>query len=224
MIEHFVSMESNHDERAAYTKLKQLFSPFVLRRRKEDVLNQILPPKVRQVELVEMNASAKSIYDSVIAHHLQAKRKGGSAAKDHLFTQLRKAAHHPLLLRTRHTSTEEKRRLADCFYRFGAFRGEACSRERVAGELEKYSDFEIHLTASELVDGNPCLKTELDRYILREDDLFSSAKFVRLRSLLPELISKQHRVLVFSQWTTCLDLLGCLLESMDVRQTKRQHW
>ena len=53
MLHYFVSMEGGKNasvssEEAAYSKLKQLFAPFVLRRRKEDVMNQILPPKVRK--------------------------------------------------------------------------------------------------------------------------------------------------------------------------------
>jgi SNF2 family DNA or RNA helicase len=52
MLQHFVSLESSNIEtednanEAAYRNLKQLFAPFVLRRRKIDVLNQIMPPKV----------------------------------------------------------------------------------------------------------------------------------------------------------------------------------
>lgn len=50
MLQHFVAIESGSKEEAsafAYKKLKQLFAPFVLRRRKSDVLTQIIPPKVR---------------------------------------------------------------------------------------------------------------------------------------------------------------------------------
>jgi SNF2 family DNA or RNA helicase len=49
MLEHFVSLEGEGDansDEAAYKKLKHLFAPFVLRRRKEDVLSQSMPPKV----------------------------------------------------------------------------------------------------------------------------------------------------------------------------------
>mmetsp|Transcript_27374 Transcript_27374/g.62837 ORF Transcript_27374/g.62837 Transcript_27374/m.62837 type:complete len:186 (+) Transcript_27374:2655-3212(+) len=46
--------------------------------------------------------------------------------------------------------------------------------------------------------------------------MFCSPKFTRLQTLLPELISDGHRILIFSQWTRCLDLLGCLLESMHL--------
>lgn len=220
MLQHFVSLESGgtgkSDYQAAFRKLKKLFSPFVLRRRKDDVLSQIMPPKEKKVEMVELDAEARLRYNSVIENHLNAKKKGSAAAKDHLFTQLRKAAHHPLMLRSRYTEPAQKQHLEDCFYKFGAFRGEACTKERVAEELEKFNDFDIHLTALELVESNRLLRDELDRYILQEDDLFSSAKFVRLQKLLPELIDDGHRILIFSVWTTCLDLLSCLLEQMGL--------
>lgn len=48
MLEHFVHLEAGDgSDAAAYRKLKQLFAPFVLRRKKSDVLSQIMPPKVR---------------------------------------------------------------------------------------------------------------------------------------------------------------------------------
>lgn len=47
MLQHFVNLESagnNHEtsHELAYKKLKQLFAPFVLRRRKKEVLSQIM--------------------------------------------------------------------------------------------------------------------------------------------------------------------------------------
>jgi SNF2 family DNA or RNA helicase len=52
MLEYFVSLEKKgkggeNSDAAVYRKLKQLFAPFVLRRKKEDVLSQSMPPKVR---------------------------------------------------------------------------------------------------------------------------------------------------------------------------------
>lgn len=57
MLDYFVTLESADTKRQlngvienpsehAYQKLKQLFAPFVLRRRKVDVLGQLIPPKV----------------------------------------------------------------------------------------------------------------------------------------------------------------------------------
>lgn len=216
MLQYFVSIQADSNDVEAYRKLKQLFSPFVLRRRKDDVLRQILPPKEQRVEFVELDPESRLRYNAVIADHVENKKKG-SVSYEHLFTQLRKAAHHPLMLRSRYVTAEEKEHLHQWLYQYGAFRGEACTKAKVAEEVEKFTDFEIHLTASELIEENPLRREQLGRYVLNEEDLFCSAKFVRLRQLLPELISQGHRILIFSVWTTCLDLLGCLLEQMQLQ-------
>jgi SWI/SNF-related matrix-associated actin-dependent regulator 1 of chromatin subfamily A len=58
MLEHFVRLERSGEhkdsivsEDDAYRKLKQLLAPFVLRRKKDEVLSQIIPPKVSFVSI-----------------------------------------------------------------------------------------------------------------------------------------------------------------------------
>lgn len=220
MLQHFVDekMEQNGNEETAYKKLKHLFAPFVLRRKKADVISQLLPPKERVVEFVELDSTARCIYESILASHVNKNgTKITAAIGDHLFTNLRKAAHHPLLLRTRHNSPREIEHLTTHFHKYGAFKGEGSTKARVAEEITKFNDFHIHLTALELIEENKHRRPDLERYILDEDALFSSAKFERLRTLLPKLISEGHRILIFSVWTSCLDLLGCLLEHLDLK-------
>jgi SWI/SNF-related matrix-associated actin-dependent regulator of chromatin subfamily A containing DEAD/H box 1 len=219
MLKHFVDQKSamGDDHRNAYAKLKQLFAPFVLRRKKDEVLGQLLPPKDRKTEFVELGPAARAIYDSIIEKHLSKNVSAVTAAiGDHVFTNLRKAAHHPLMLRTRHTLESEIEHLVDCFYKYQAFQGDGCTKQRVAEEVARFSDFHIHLTALELLEVNPHREADLRRYILEPDDLFSSAKFDRLRTLLPCIIEQGHRVLIFSAWTSCLDLLGCLMEHLGL--------
>jgi len=52
--------------------------------------------------------------------------------------------------------------------------------------------------------------------VLQEEDLFCSAKFESLRELLPTLVFDGHRILIFSSWTSCLDLLGCLMQHLGI--------
>jgi SWI/SNF-related matrix-associated actin-dependent regulator 1 of chromatin subfamily A len=217
MLQHFVDLEGGkgYTDKTVFKKLKQLFAPFVLRRSKADVLSQVLPPKERKVEFVELDSNGRNTYDSILAKHIKDK-KNGKTVTEHLFTQLRKAANHPLMLRTRYKLPAEKEHLAHTFYRYGAFRGEGCTKLKVAEELEAFNDFNIHLTALELIHDNELRRPDLGRYVLDEEALFSSAKFVRLRKLLPELITDGHRILIFSVWTTCLDLLSCLLEQLGL--------
>jgi len=222
MLEHFVKIEGGvaSNDAAAYEKLKQLFAPFVLRRRKKEVLSQVIPPKHFRVELVKMNKSGRQVYESVLSNHIKAKKFGTSQSREHLFTNLRKAAHHPLLLRTRYPSSEEKEHLASYFLQFGAFRGEGCTKAKILEELERYNDFQIHLTALQLIEENPLRKEQLNRYVLPEESLFSSAKFVALRRMLPGLIENGHRMLLFSVWTSCLDLISCLLEALNIKHMR----
>ena len=87
---------------------------------------------------------------SVDPAHLSEAQKAINKAKKsvvgNLFTNLRKAASHPLLLRTRYTHEPTLRAIADALYKAGAF-GNAASltKERCFEELrDKSSDFDIH--------------------------------------------------------------------------------
>ena len=217
MLQYFVELEGGgaSNEEYAYKKLKQLFAPFVLRRKKDDVLSQVIPPKKRKVVFVELDETARQTYDSILAAHVnKSGQKLTGAIGDHLFTNLRKAAHHPLLLRNRHTADHEVDHLVTQFQRYGAFKGG--TRKMVMEEVQKMCDFTIHVHASQLIDENRHRHDDLKRYILNEEDLFSSSKFTRLRTMLPQLIKEGHRVLIFSVWTSCLDILGCLLEHLGL--------
>ena len=224
MLEYFVQLEggSGNDDDRAYRKLKQLFAPFVLRRKKDTVLSQIMPPTKREVELVPLEESARLIYNNILSSHLKARAKKTNAAADaalqqHLFTSLRKAANHPLLLRTRHKEESEKHSLAQLLMNYGYFGNDASlTLTLVKEELEKFSDYDIHCACEEMIGENPARREHLERYTLMQDDLFSSSKFVRLREILPKLIGKGHRILIFSQWTKVLDLMLNLMEALEI--------
>ena len=252
MLEYFVHLEGGGagSDETAYRKLKQLFAPFVLRRKKDDVLSQIMPPKVsskwkcscvsnslcvheqlftssftpsllsqtRKVELVPMDEATQSTYDSILANHVKSKASIDFVKQKHLFTELRKAANHPLLLRTRHLDEADTDKLAHLLMKYGYFGYEdSLTLKKVTEELEKFSDYDVHCAAVTLIEENPERQPHLEQYTLLVDDLFCSPKFVRLRTLLPELVGKGHRILLFSQWTRVLDIMHNLLESLDMK-------
>ena len=172
--------------------------------------------------MVPFSNATREVYDGIVARHLSKKENQGSvgtnSVQQHLFTALRKAANHPLLLRTRHTSPAAIEHLSKHLFMYKYFGNDAsCTQNLVREELEKFSDFDVHCAASEAIEESPIRAGEMSRYQLHENDLFCSPKFQRLKTLVPELLEAGHRILVFSQWTRVLDLLGCLFESMDKR-------
>ncbi|GMG16035.1 unnamed protein product [Phytophthora fragariaefolia] len=136
---------------------------------------------------------------------------GGEPSAISIFTQLRKAANHPVLLRRHFVSEEVLETMSRCLHRAEAF-GNQCSMSRVHQELESYSDFELHdlCVQYEAID-------ELRNLQLPMETLLASAKFDYLRKILPTLRDEGHRVLIFSQWTKLLDLLEVLMSYMDYR-------
>mmetsp|Transcript_14588 Transcript_14588/g.35477 ORF Transcript_14588/g.35477 Transcript_14588/m.35477 type:complete len:1202 (+) Transcript_14588:225-3830(+) len=220
LLEHFVDEKKGEDgDSEAYRKLKQLFAPFVLRRKKDDVLSQVLPPKQREVRMVDLDPKGRLMYENIIHAHLEKNGSKVSAAiGEHLFTNLRKAAHHSLLLRNRYNTPDEIEHMAESFLKHGAFRGDAVTVDKVKAELARWNDFAIHAMANDLITERSSRGTDLGRYILGEDALFESAKCKELKVLVPDLIAKGHsKILIFSAWTSCLDLLECLMNNIGLK-------
>ena len=78
MLEYFVTLQGGKgtDPRDAYKKLKQLLSPFCLRRQKNECLSQIMPKKTRETLVVPFDQSTRRVYDSILEGHIKAKIKG----------------------------------------------------------------------------------------------------------------------------------------------------
>jgi SWI/SNF-related matrix-associated actin-dependent regulator 1 of chromatin subfamily A len=162
---------------------------------------------------------------------------------NHLFTALRKAANHPLLLRVRYTDPAVLEKIAMIAYSAGHF-GNQCDFQRVRDEIESLSDFDIHqlcleygplnslqLEASVLYDSPkmdwlkvmlPQLQVNsylcLCRCVLGPTCLIRSIKLIASLCFFRVFFSQRegHRVLVFSQWTRLLDLLEVLLQDIQL--------
>eukprot|EP00611_Tribonema_gayanum_P002499 TRINITY_DN11866_c0_g1_i1.p1 TRINITY_DN11866_c0_g1~~TRINITY_DN11866_c0_g1_i1.p1 ORF type:complete len:638 (-),score=244.35 TRINITY_DN11866_c0_g1_i1:362-2209(-) len=209
--------------------VRGMLSPFVLRRLKSAVLEQLVP-KTTDVDVLPLGDMQKQLYDGILKAHL--KRKGGGAKGDaaadtdavvaaivgstteakNVFTELRKAANHPLLLLHHYKDDATISRIAEVAYG-AAYFGDAATPQMVRKELDTFSDYDMHQLCSHF--------PALEDLTLQQDALFSSAKMVRLRGLLPELQAQGHRVLLFSQWTRILDLMEVFLsEVLGMRYTR----
>ncbi|KAH7841079.1 hypothetical protein Vadar_025297 [Vaccinium darrowii] len=194
------------------SRMKSIMGPFILRRLKADVMGQLVP-KVQKVEYVEMVKQQDDAYKEAL-EECRARTRSNNGTSilpqrqiSNYFFQFRKIANHPLLVR-RMYSDEDVVRFAKKLHPMGVF-GFECTLDRVIEELKSYNDFSIHRLL--LHHGVSDRKG-----VLSDEHVMISAKSQALADLLPKLKKDGHRVLIFSQWTSMLDILEWTLEVIGV--------
>ena len=204
-----ISRELSSKDDELVGTIKKAFAPFVLRRTKDDV-EGTLPPKTTETIVLEFDAAQRGVYDTILRQYAQDKSTKSSNSAS-VFTDLRKAANHPLLLKRRYDAKATKK-IGDVLARVGHF-GASATRDMVQKEISSYSDLDLHELCVDYSGSHAALK----RLRLPNDALFeASAKCQRLRTLLPELRQQGHKILLFSQWVRLLDLLGALCDEVDL--------
>ncbi|CAN6867489.1 hypothetical protein Bca4012_043331 [Brassica carinata] len=209
----------NAEDTELITRMKSILGPFILRRLKSDVMQQLVP-KIQRVEYVHMEKKQEDTYKEAIEDYRAAsqarvlKLSSKSLAKalpkrqiSNYFTQFRKIANHPLLIR-RIYSDEDVIRIARKLHPIGAF-GFECSLERVIEEVKSYNDFRIHQLLLQYGVNNT-------KGTLSDKHVMLSAKCRTLAELLPSMKKSGNRVLIFSQWTSMLDILEWTLDVIGV--------
>lgn len=210
------------DDRDLIARMKSILGPFILRRLKSDVMQQLVP-KEHRVECVCMEKEQEDAYNEAIQEYRSASlaRMPKSPGNNHndlaqvlprrqisnYFVQFRKIANHPLLVRRIYNDVDVVR-LAKKLYPKGVF-GYECTLDRVIEEMKGYSDFSIHrLLYNYGIDDA--------KGFLPNNQVMESAKCRALAKLLPSLKEVGHRVLIFSQWTSMLDILEWALDVIGV--------
>ncbi|TVU14875.1 hypothetical protein EJB05_38371 [Eragrostis curvula] len=212
----------NAEDHELISRIKSILGPFILRRLKSDVMQQLVP-KIQHVKFVIMGSEQSKAYKNAIDEYRAAcQARSAKSSVDissnvvglmpkrqisNYFMQFRKIANHPLLIR-RVYSDKDVDRIARLMYPKGAF-GFECSLERAIQELKSYNDFAIHQLLISYGDAGT-------KGVLTDEYVLSSAKCQALAELLPSLANDGHRVLIFSQWTTMLDILEWTLEVIGV--------
>ena len=180
---------------------RHLLEPFMLRRTKASVLPG-LPSKTLETTRLTMGQSQAALYTSMALN--------GHDNTAHV-SRLRLVASMPCLVRSQYNDTLVAA-VAKAAHAAGLFDTPA-SLVRVTNELKAYSDFEIHSMCA--------ANAELAQYELSTSKLFDSAKLGALRTLLPELRSGGHRVLIFTPWTQVLDVLQAFFKAETPFQYSR---
>lgn len=210
------------DDRDLIARMKSILGPFILRRLKSDVMQQLVP-KEHRVEYVCMEKEQEDAYNEAIQEYRSASlarmpKSSGNNYNDlaqvlprrqisNYFVQFRKIANHPLLVRRIYNDGDIVR-LAKRLYPKGVF-GYECTVDRVIEEMKGYSDFSIHrLLYNYGIDDA--------KGFLPNNQVMESAKCRALAKLLPSLKEDGHRVLIFSQWTSMLDILEWALDVIGV--------
>ncbi|XP_017971610.1 PREDICTED: protein CHROMATIN REMODELING 19 [Theobroma cacao] len=210
----------NADDRELIGRMKSMLGPFILRRLKSDVMQQLVP-KIQRVEYVTMEKQQEDAYrESIEEYRTISRARIAKLSESDLnnivgilprrqisnyFIQFRKIANHPLLVR-RIYDDEDVVRFAKRLHSMGVFE---CTLDRVIEELKNYNDFSIHrLLLHYGITGG--------KQTLSDEHVMLSAKCQALAELLPSLKKSGHRVLIFSQWTSMLDILEWTLDVIGV--------
>ena len=75
---------------------------------------------------------------------------------------------------------------------------------------EEYNDYDLNGLCLEFQNRSEALRS----YCIDQSYILESAKFNWLRTNLPLLVQKGHRILLFSQWTSIMDIMQGLLNNL----------
>ncbi|KAI1131735.1 SNF2 family N-terminal domain-containing protein [Nemania abortiva] len=184
---------------------RAIMAPFILQRRKEEVLD--LAKKSEHNVVVDMHPKQKAIYDEVKGRYLVPKKqRGSSTIKDsHSWMQLRKAAIHHQLFRV-HFTDKIVKEMVEILW-------EKCSEEELyiqskadrhkALLLENYmekSDFQLHLECKHF-------KKYIGHFDIPHRSWEEGPKVKKLLELVRNYMENGDRVLVFSRFDLVIDIL-----------------
>ncbi|GAB7334205.1 hypothetical protein MBLNU13_g06262t1 [Cladosporium sp. NU13] len=198
-------------------RARSMMTPFILRRKKAQVL--WLPAKHSSVEFCDMTDSQAEMYQNEMDDARQVfvdkanGKKTTAKASSNVLMNLRKAAIHPLLSRRIY---DEKRltKIQTALLKDAEFAGNPPDRvwKYLVGEgpqTIKGGDFGLHRFCAE--------RPFLSKFALRKQEWMDCGKVQKFKELVLGYKANGDRALVFSQFTTLMDILETVLETLDIR-------
>ncbi|KAL4078452.1 SNF2 family N-terminal domain-containing protein [Scleroderma yunnanense] len=220
------------------SRAKKMMTPFVLRRRKDQVLKD-LPQKMERVEWCEMTDLQQLIYRDALQRSRKtilevgtntpstsgtstpngtakpgkkskAVRPKGKYAENstNVLMDLRKAALHPMLFRKLFTD-QILTSMTKVLLKEPDFKKRGALFEYVKEDMEVMTDAELQFF---------CQGYKSTRKFIQDDTCYLKAgKVTVLLRLLEEYSSQQRKILVFSQFTQILDILQAILKLKNIK-------
>ncbi|KAJ1510606.1 ATP-dependent helicase smarcad1 [Coelomomyces lativittatus] len=187
-------------------KIKCLMQPFILRRKKCHVLQDLPKKHVHMIPCI-MEGHQKDFYRSI--QNDACLDTSTKQRIQHYLMTLRKAAAHPLLFRLLYTDTKVHA-MAKTLLREEPYW--EISLEDLYEDLKTLSDFQLHSLA---------LKYKSSHSLaLQNQEWMHSAKLIHLKSLLSQFFKNEDRCLIFSQFTLCLDILEAFLNELNYKYVR----
>ena len=191
-------------------RAKSMMTPFVLRRKKHQVLRH-LPEKIRRVEFCDLSQSQSELYEKEKAKALRviaAKAAGEKTGNEtsNVMMALRKASIHPLLFRRLYDDKVISKMSRACL-KEDEFR--SSDVDFVYEDMSVMTDMELHRFC-----GN--YPKTMSPYLLHNEEWMDSGKVGKLRYLLEISKANGDRVLVFSQFKMVMDILEAVLETINM--------
>ncbi len=192
-------------------RAKSMLTPFVLRRKKHQVLKH-LPAKICTIEYCEMTSGQHEAYSSDLQQArdaVEARAAGTKPKKEtgNVLMRLRKTAIHPMLAR-RFFDDKKIKKMAKDLMKEPSMRDN--SAEYILMDMDICSDFELQKLCKQY-------PNTLGKYAMDDDALMDSGKAAKLAELLTKYRKNGDRVLVFSQFTSVLDLAEAVLDRLDMQ-------
>jgi SWI/SNF-related matrix-associated actin-dependent regulator 1 of chromatin subfamily A len=198
-------------------RARSMLTPFVLRRKKAQVLKH-LPPKVNRVEYTTLHKAQKEIYNGHLDQARERARvrvEGGKTPKsdeNNPLMQLRKAAIHPLLFR-RHFTNAKIEKMADILRKKEpVYFPSTQKREHLITEMRGGSDFWLHTWCN--------LYPSIASYDIPDLAWMDSGKVDSMVKLVQTYKENGDRVLIFSQFALVLDILESVLNTSLIHFTR----
>ncbi|MCJ1445288.1 MAG: hypothetical protein MMC23_005793 [Stictis urceolatum] len=191
-------------------KAKSILTPFILRRKKHQVLKH-LPKKTKRTEYCEMTEWQKHVYNAEWERNQKSFRgraKGDKTAEKAYNVQmaLRKAAIHPMLHRYKYDD-ETCERMRDAYMKDST--ATEANPDFVLEDLMVHNDFTMMRNCDEF--------STLRRFKLDDEPWMDSGKVEKLVDLCLKYKENGDRVLIFSQMTQVMDVLEEVLNTVNVR-------